>query len=604
MMKKIRSSNLSKLIFSHIDERQKLKLVKCNKSLQRKIDISLINYKLFSGKYLLYESNIKVKEFNIINNILIFEGVYLNGKRNGLGKEYYNNGKLKFEGKFLNGKRNGKGKEYYNSGALKFDGEYLNNKILIGTLYDENGYIIHEYNNINGIKKEYDYNGTLIFEGEYSNGERNGKGKEYNYNGLLKFEGNYIDGKRNGYGKEYDDNYLIFEGIYFNDKKWEGKGYNILKNFVYQLKGGRGSIKEYNKGELKFEGDYVNGERNGMGKEYNDKGELIFEGEYLNGLKNGKGKEYHDNGELCYEGDYIKGLKYGKGKEYNEKGELAFEGEFIADKRWSGKGKYYKPYDVLRYEGFYLDGKKNGFGKEYDCDGDLIYIGEFSNEEKYQIMSYLFDDLPKRAETGLVRQVFVGKYFSSGGDTTPNLMINISLENPASTVEDKCEKVIFISTNTFKSPVDGTLNKTKAYTGLVRFSPYMAAVLNDNLLTSGEYFDLNLNKSFEEINKMEVVERISYSQHLMLDDNLENDIIAHEVCTKIIEAKNTAPDFIFMAMCIDFMYRISIGDLDAANEMWEKMLVYCTYCNIKPESLEETYGESLYFLKALKESEV
>ncbi len=230
--------------------------------------------------------------------------------------------------------------------------------------------------------------------------------------------------------------------------------------------------------------------------------------------------------------------------------------------------------------------------------------GEFSNEEKYQIMSYLFDDLPKRAETGLVRQVFVGKYFSSGGDTTPNLMINISLENPASTVEDKCEKVIFISTNTFKSPVDGTLNKTKAYTGLVRFSPYMAAVLNDNLLTNGEYFDLNLNKSFEEINKMEVVERISYSQHLMLDDNLENDIIAHEVCTKIIEAKNTAPDFIFMAMCIDFMYRISIGDLDAANEMWEKMLVYCTYCNIKPESLEETYGESLYFLKALKESEV
>ena len=91
MLKKIRSSNLSKLIFSHLDERQKLKLVKSNKSLQRKIDISLINYKFFSGKYLLYESNIKVKEYNIKNDILIFEGEYKNGKRNGIGKEYYEN---------------------------------------------------------------------------------------------------------------------------------------------------------------------------------------------------------------------------------------------------------------------------------------------------------------------------------------------------------------------------------------------------------------------------------------------------------------------------------------------------------------------------------
>ena len=32
---------------------------------------------------------------------------------------------------------------------------------------------------------------------------------------------------------------------------------------------------------------------------------LKFEGEYLNGEKNGKGKEYHDNGKLKYEGEYL-----------------------------------------------------------------------------------------------------------------------------------------------------------------------------------------------------------------------------------------------------------------------------------------------------------
>ena len=44
--------------------------------------------------------------------------------------------------------------------------------------------------------------------------------------------------------------------------------------------------------KLIFEGEYLNGERIGKGKEYGCYGELIFEGEYLNGKRNGKGKEY------------------------------------------------------------------------------------------------------------------------------------------------------------------------------------------------------------------------------------------------------------------------------------------------------------------------
>ncbi len=58
----------------------------------------------------------------------------------------------------------------------------------------------------------------------------------------------------------------------------------------------------------------MNGERNGTGKEY-EHGELIFEGEYLNGKRNGKGKEYYKDGNLI------------------------FEGEYLNNKRWKGKGK-------------------------------------------------------------------------------------------------------------------------------------------------------------------------------------------------------------------------------------------------------------------------
>ena len=48
-----------------------------------------------------------------------------------------------------------------------------------------------------------------------------------------------------------------------------------------------------------FDGNYLNGQKNGDGKEYNHDGELLFEGKYLNGEKlEGKEYEEHDNEEL------------------------------------------------------------------------------------------------------------------------------------------------------------------------------------------------------------------------------------------------------------------------------------------------------------------
>ena len=61
-----------------------------------------------------------------------------------------------------------------------------------------------------------------------------------------------------------------------------------------------------------FEGEYLNGRKNGKGKEYNIHGYLIFEGEYLNGKRNGKGKIYNgytDDYDSYIEVDYINGEK-------------------------------------------------------------------------------------------------------------------------------------------------------------------------------------------------------------------------------------------------------------------------------------------------------
>ena len=128
MLENIKSSFRIKIILFFLDEKTKLKLQKYNKCLQNNININLINYKILSGRYIVYEENGKGKEYSSYNDVLLFEGEYIKGKRNGKGKEYDKyNGKLKFEGEYLNGKRYGIGKEYYNNKMI-FEGEYLNGK--------------------------------------------------------------------------------------------------------------------------------------------------------------------------------------------------------------------------------------------------------------------------------------------------------------------------------------------------------------------------------------------------------------------------------------------------------------------------------------------
>ena len=162
-------SPILKIIFSFLNEKKKLNIIIYNKKIQKKLEISIKNYEKMSKRYKIGERNGKGKEYDKLNDKLIFEGEYLNGKRNGKGKEY-NNDLLIFEGEYLKGERwNGKGFNINNEKEF----EIKNGK----------GYI-----------KEYDYNCILEFEGEYLNGERNGKGKEY-YLNKVEFEGEYLNGK-------------------------------------------------------------------------------------------------------------------------------------------------------------------------------------------------------------------------------------------------------------------------------------------------------------------------------------------------------------------------------------------------------------------------
>jgi len=350
MINEIKSSYTLKELFNYINDKGKFNLIVYNKKIQNILGLNILDFRRFSGRYMIGERNGKGKEYNDKDQ-LIFEGEYKNGKRNGKGKEYDEEGNLIYEGDYLNGKKSGKGKEYSNIGRTLYEGEYLNGKrngkgyeyydcyekdkfkfigeYLNGKEWNGNGYdmknnITYEIKNGNGNVKEYDSSGRLRFEGLYMNGLKNGKGKDYYDNGEIEFKGEYLNGK-NCDGKQYDfDN----------------------KNKIFEIKEGKGYLKEYLNSDLIFEGEYVDGIRNGKCIEYEYKSFDLYiksEGEYLRGQKYGKWMEYYceiiegdeededytesvTNFILKYEGEYLNGQRNGKGKEYNGERKLIFEG--------------------------------------------------------------------------------------------------------------------------------------------------------------------------------------------------------------------------------------------------------------------------------------
>ncbi len=113
--------------------------------------------------------------------------------------------------------------------------------------------------------------------------------------------------------------------------------------------------------ELRFEGEFINGEVNGKGKVY-CKGKLRFEGELL-----GKHKI---NGITYKEKDIFK-------EKLKETGLISDYYYFIEREKFEpeylkGKLKEYNKYRELKFEGEYLNGKKHGKGTEFYLDWNVL----------------------------------------------------------------------------------------------------------------------------------------------------------------------------------------------------------------------------------------
>ena len=88
------------------------------------------------------------------------------------------------------------------------------------------------------------------------NGKENYIRKLYNYEKEeLESEYEYLYGEKNGKAVEYYKGGKIrFEGEYLNNEKWNGKGYDIKGEVIFEIKDGIGLKQEYDfEGKLKDE---------------------------------------------------------------------------------------------------------------------------------------------------------------------------------------------------------------------------------------------------------------------------------------------------------------------------------------------------------------
>ena len=221
------------------------------------------------------------------NDGRIYEGIFENGKLNGIGKYISTNGDI-YEGFFNNGNLNGKGtiiktKINKNKSINKDDSSVINED------NDHNKYKIIYKGDIKDFKKEG--NGIescddFRYEGHFSNDMKNGEGfliytkSGDKYKGEFKNDeitgkGNYIWANGDSYTGDFIDGKMEGNGIY----KWPD-GTEYIGEYKNTIREGKGIFKWKN--GVMFEGNFINGKPHGKGQmKYKNK---IIDVEYENGI--------------------------------------------------------------------------------------------------------------------------------------------------------------------------------------------------------------------------------------------------------------------------------------------------------------------------------
>ena len=315
------------------------------------------------------------------------------GLKQGVWKDFYDDGGIRSEKTFKDDLLHGYYKEYDNRGKLVLTMLYENGSVVKSRVEDEP--------DIEMVNRR-DQNGKIIYSGPYRNQIPVGIHREfgadgkvtnsfiYNDEGLLLSEG-IVDeaGNFNGRWKDlYPNGKIRSEGQYTDNRRsgsW--KFYNVLGNLEQtgSYNNGRpdGLWKwYYDNGSLLREEEYFQGVRDGAYTEYSAAGEIIARGQYLDGEKNGDWK--YKSGDTTEEGKYIVGLRDGLWKSYYPEGKTRFKGNYNQGNP-DGDQTYYYESGRVKEEQFYRMGLRQKTWKKFDEEGNTILAITYKDDVEYSI---------------------------------------------------------------------------------------------------------------------------------------------------------------------------------------------------------------------------
>jgi len=351
--------------------------------------------------------------------------------KEGYNKLYYPNGRISSEGNIRDGKPDGYWKNYYESGVLKSEGNRKDFKLdSLWKFYTEKGmiYLIYTYKEgkKNGYKYTYKPNpkdsskGVIASEESFANDTLQGEARYYEAGKLHQITF-YKDGLPEGKSLQFNKDsvitaIIIYKGGFvkkitrINQVNTEGHKEGLWQTF-------------YPDGTVKWEGTYIDGERDGYFKTYDEKGNLLTVEKYIDDVLQQNAPElakldikttYYSNGQVQSSGPYKNDVPFGMHRVYDqqgkpEKADMYDSGRVVAsgpingaDEQEGDWKEFYENGD-LKSEGNYTDGVKMGEWKYYFSDGKKFEIGKYDKKGKQtgQWLWY-FEDGSLRRESNFI----------------------------------------------------------------------------------------------------------------------------------------------------------------------------------------------------------
>lgn len=345
--------------------------------------IKIIPYKndLPHGISRIYSKNGMINEIIEYKKGRIVSIQYVNrfdkqGRKQGKWVQFWPYGKLKSEGYFLNNQKHGFFKYYSNDGNLLKVEKYQNGYLLkrapeVVSLdqrisYYDNGNIKtighyidslpegiwQEFDSVGEVKETYVFkDGIISAKGIIDkNGYKQGDWNEYYPDQRLLGKGQFKNGYRYGKWTFYHLNGNVEQTGYYNEKG------QLDKEWVWF----------YESGKLLRKENYKSGKLFGEMLELYEDGDTIVYGEFFENLETGYWILRY--GDFYEEGEFLDGNKEGMWNSYYKNGQLYFEGKYL-DGNPDGLHTWYWPNGKVKLQGFYNGYQKDGEWIRYNDSG-------------------------------------------------------------------------------------------------------------------------------------------------------------------------------------------------------------------------------------------